>query len=285
MQQSFLLRMAWEGFLVRMFRNLSNNTGCDILSEDWDNLLILDACRYDYFRALNFIDGRLEKRISRASETVEWIKKNFSRECSDIVYVTANPRSQETDECLDNFHAVMDLSEKRWNEEFRTVLPQAVVDGVKIAKIKYPDKRIIAHFIQPHHPFITNPELYELDLGISWEHKEFKPETLWEKFVMEFSGVFPPLETYLRKRKRATKNIWTRAEAGEVDSAKLKIAYANNLVYVLKEIQDFAKSLDGRTIISADHGNLFGEYFIYKHPPSVRLEKLVEVPWFIVGGR
>jgi len=32
--------------------------GCEnVMDKDWDNLIILDACRYDIFKDVNFIDG------------------------------------------------------------------------------------------------------------------------------------------------------------------------------------------------------------------------------------
>ena len=34
------------------------------MKEDWDNLVILDACRYDMFKKLNTINGKLEYKIS-----------------------------------------------------------------------------------------------------------------------------------------------------------------------------------------------------------------------------
>ncbi len=47
------------------------------MKEDWDNLVILDACRHDAFEDLNEIKGDLEKKASKASMTVEWLEKNL----------------------------------------------------------------------------------------------------------------------------------------------------------------------------------------------------------------
>ena len=66
-----------------------------ILDEDWDNLIILDACRYDFFKEeieKRQIDGYLKKVISRGSHTLNFLKENFTEDYyNDIVYITANP--------------------------------------------------------------------------------------------------------------------------------------------------------------------------------------------------
>ncbi|MFB6182582.1 MAG: hypothetical protein ABEI78_00815, partial [Candidatus Nanohaloarchaea archaeon] len=60
-----------------------------IFDRDWDNLIVLDACRQDLYEEVN---GETESRISAGSSTKDFIKDNFSEgELSDIVYITANP--------------------------------------------------------------------------------------------------------------------------------------------------------------------------------------------------
>jgi len=51
----------------------------NIMEEEWDYLIILDACRYDYFSAFwkNYFDGELEKRVSLGSCMLEWCLKSF----------------------------------------------------------------------------------------------------------------------------------------------------------------------------------------------------------------
>ena len=69
-----------------------NADGFCIFEEDWDNLIILDACRYDFFEKLNHFQGVLEPRTSRGSKTWEFMRGNFrDRNLLDTVYVTDNP--------------------------------------------------------------------------------------------------------------------------------------------------------------------------------------------------
>jgi len=65
-----------------------------IWNKSWKYLIILDACRYDYFKRLykRYLGGWLKKVISPASETREWLMKIFRGKIYlDIVYISANP--------------------------------------------------------------------------------------------------------------------------------------------------------------------------------------------------
>lgn len=62
------------------------NRGIYILEESWDNLIILDACRYDTFKEefdKRKMKGKLEYRISRGSETSSFLLENFIKSKHD----------------------------------------------------------------------------------------------------------------------------------------------------------------------------------------------------------
>jgi hypothetical protein len=65
----------------------------NIMDKQWDYLIVLDTCRYDYFLKLfdGFLQGKLEKVYSPASCTVEWCIKSYTKNYKDVVYVSANP--------------------------------------------------------------------------------------------------------------------------------------------------------------------------------------------------
>lgn len=63
---------------------------------------------------------------------------------------------------------------------------------------------------------------------------------------------------------------------------ELKQEYENSLVFALQHIQKLVKELEGKTVITADHGEAHGEYGVRDHPHSVYIEPLVKVPWFKV---
>jgi hypothetical protein len=74
-----------------------NHNGTNVLEEDWDTLLILDACRYDTFSDVHSLPGTLNKRISVGGNTYEWLRGTFDgRDLRDTIYVTANPQLYRT---------------------------------------------------------------------------------------------------------------------------------------------------------------------------------------------
>ena len=69
-----LIRLFWNGWSM-----IFPVHGIKIMEEKWDYLIVLDACRYDYFKEYNnILEGHLEKKLSCASCTYEWLEKNFS---------------------------------------------------------------------------------------------------------------------------------------------------------------------------------------------------------------
>jgi hypothetical protein len=223
------------------------------MSEEWDNLIILDGCRYDTFHARNPYSQTAERRYSNASHTKEFLRRNFESEYLDTVYVTANPwvREYET-----KFAHVEHVWQTHWDETHRTVRPSSVVDATLDIRERYPDKRYIIHFMQPHYPFIgpTGRKIGQQASFRRW----------WRRY---------------------SASVWEQAWAGRVDVDLLKAAYAENLELALPEVQRLTEQIDGKTVVSSDHGTLFGKRVcclpidIYGHPPGIHDPELTAVPW------
>lgn len=102
----------------------------DVMAEDWTNLIILDACRYDMFedelKDNSWMDFEVEKRRSPASESRQFMRASWVRkELHDTIYVTANPHA-ETTIPDGTFHDVMPLYSEEWVDEYETVHPAIV---------------------------------------------------------------------------------------------------------------------------------------------------------------
>lgn len=126
-----------------------------VMDEDWDTLIVLDACRSDYFERVSDLAqfDEYEARISFGSHSSEWTRRNFQGgSFGDTVYVSANPHTSL--EAGDAFHHVVELWETDTDEEAGVVPPEAVKDAAIEAYAEFPDKRLIVHFMQPHGPFI-----------------------------------------------------------------------------------------------------------------------------------
>jgi hypothetical protein len=126
-----------------------------VMEEDWDNLIVLDACRADVFEDVADFDyfDEYTRKVSLGSHSSEWTERNFARrEFGDTVYVSANPHTAMIAE--DSFHELIEMRETDFDEEMQTVLPERIVDATIDAYGDHEDKRLIVHFMQPHAPFV-----------------------------------------------------------------------------------------------------------------------------------
>ena len=247
-------------------RALRGEDGIDVMAADWDTLVILDACRYDMFAGAAVptldLDGRLTCVQSKGSDSWEFMEANFAgRQLHDTVYVTANPHLHKLPE--GTFHAVVDLLETSWDDDARTVHPADAVEEALSARDVYPDKRLIVHLMQPHFPFLG-------PTGERFEH----------------SGIELHLDD---DRMSGAPNPWIGLlSEPKIDPADVIEAYRENLELALPHVERLVKSLDGKTVVTADHGNLVGErgfpvpVRMYGHPRGLPRSELLAVPWFEV---
>lgn len=139
------LRERAKLFLLRGFFKLYSHSGINVLNEDWDILIILDACRYDYFKKHNFIKGKLEKKCSLGSCTIEWVYKNFLKTYPNIVYISSNPYISNY--MLKNiigknpFGFIDEVWNYGWNDRLGTVLPDTITKRIFRNLDYFPNKK------------------------------------------------------------------------------------------------------------------------------------------------
>jgi hypothetical protein len=215
--------------------------------EDWDNLIILDACRYDIYKG---VTGReVEKRVTLGSTSSEYFGKTYSKgDYSDIVLVSANGFC--SDEMLeehagrsDVFFEKYELLKTDWDEDSKVISGESMVRDTLNAEKLFPDKRKIIHFMQPHDPFVN------------FDYMEDVPKD---------SNI---------------KNEYDLAHLGRLSKEEVVKAYKDNLRYVLEYVEELVEKMDGKTVVTADHGELLGEQGMYRHPKGLDAKALREVPW------
>ncbi|MES3518011.1 MAG: hypothetical protein PPP58_10140 [Natronomonas sp.] len=252
-----------------------HGSGLDVMAEDWDNLLLLDACRYDTFEAVNDITGDLRSVVSRGSTSYEFMRKNFAdRELHDTVYVTGNGNTERiADDVFFKIVKTYDRHERR----YRGWMPDHIREVAAEAHEAHPDKRLVVHFMQPHTPYI-GPKADRIRGQLRDEHgMEFEKMN-----VMHGSDADDPDLSFSQLR--------NAAEDGYITDDVLYDLYVENLEIVLEEVERLLEELDGRSVVSTDHGELLGDpdgWFVpkrYGHPGNVYTPELRVVPWLEVDG-
>lgn len=229
-----------------------NPDGVDIFAEDWDNLIILDAARYDEFERCCTLDGHLNKRLSRGTTSSEFVRGNFAgRILHDTVYISVNGHYARLKKELDTeLHDYIPLHD----DEFRdaadglTTHPETVTEQALRANERYPKKRLMIHYLQPHQPF----------LGSSAEN------------LQHGHGLIDTIQQ------------------NNMSLHELRLYYRENLELVLDQVAVLGRELQGKTVVTADHGEMLGEQLSilpiqeFGHWDGMYTDELLEVPWFIM---
>jgi hypothetical protein len=108
---------------------------------------------------------------------------------------------------------------------------------------------VIAHYLQPHCPFIPAPELSK---GIGRD--EFgDPE--W-------------------------RDVWQKVRFGDLSKEEAWDGYRANLEIAMDEVELLLANVDAdRAVVTSDHGNSLGTWGVYGHPPGMPMDCLRVVPW------
>jgi hypothetical protein len=228
--------------------------GTNVFEREWDVLVVLDACRADLLRAVA-PDVVEEVRTVRSvgSSSSEWLVNTFRDhpETGQTVMVTGNTW---TDRYLDaDAFAVLDEVWKyAWDDDLGTVPARAVTDRGIVAAREHDPERLVVHYMQPHHPFVADP-IADAGMARTSDHS---------------SGVNP----------------WVLLRRGEVTTERVWEAYETTLRAVLPEVETLVAGVEGRVAVTADHGNLFGEWGLYGHPMHTPVPALLAVPWAETTG-
>lgn len=252
-------------------------SGIEVMDQDWDYLIILDACRYDSFKKVNNIGGELKKVISKGSHSLEFCEKNFKgKKFHDTVYVTANGYGAQTTEGV--FHELIFTDDRQETSEVdilhsssEGMAPETVYNSAQDAYETYPNKRLIVHFMQPHDPFY-GPTAEELRKRVE------------EDGLKVISRDPKKIEEYDISNENVVSSLAGAAKKGYISHSELNEVYCENLDIVLEYVEKLSKLLIGKVVITADHGELLGEHGIVGHPKYRYFKELREVPWLTIDS-
>jgi len=235
-------------------RGKFNSRGTGIFDLDWDNLILLDACRYDVFREAVELPGELSSRHTLGSRTPEFVRANFTGEHRyDTVYVSENGwyRKLRAEIDAEMYQSVL-LSDDHFPTRHRKTTETA-----KDLANEYPEKRILVHYLPPHHPYYG-----------------------------------PLADEYFPDKETQFDALFKRIRIGELDISDeaLRTMYAENLERIIPYVTELIDNFTGKTVVSADHGEFLGQRSSpipikeYGHLPTTYTEELTRVPWHVHNG-
>lgn len=269
----------------------------DILKEDWQYLIIFDACRFDYFKKhyINYFQGKLEKRRSSGTWTLEWLEKNFTDYYANIAYISSTSfcDSRKPAKLLGHHfdpkkHFVKIYN--TWNPKENTGLYVTPPDSVnKIARkaiMSHPNWRFIIHYFQPHLPTLENEKELRGKLMKSdkfyTQKKKNKSKKYFNRILNHIFGnafIWKMSEFYGIEPMIYEEAVWReKGKNGYIDG------YEENLKIVMESAKKLIEHLPpGKVVITADHGEMLGERNFFGHGEHMpRCSKLLDVPWMEV---
>lgn len=225
--------------------------GRNVYEQDWDLLVVLDACRVDAIQEIedeySFLDNPGSIR-SVASSSKGWHKKTFSdkhyEKIKNTVLVSGNGYADVVRD--QPFLAFVSAFENQWDDEIGTVPAESVTDLAIQAGREYCNQRerMVVHYMQPHDPSVPDP--------LSEFNQDGKRTSAWHR---------------VRHRELQRERVWE--------------SYVENLRYVLDSVEVLLENIDASdVVISADHAEAIGEYGVYNHPNGLPLSCLRDVPWY-----
>lgn len=274
----------------------------EFVSRDEFALVILDACRYDFFEKTyeTYLRGELTRAWSPANQTPVWVPQTWPGSY-DLTYVSANPFVSKFEYNIDDieydasehFTEVIEAWNFGWDQEFQTTPPEPVTDSALKVAANSSKTRLVVHYIQPHIPYIGEDRLEQLFIDAANETADVTNEQR-RKFLEERSEI--TVEEAIKynvawgdKQKHDIdvpehKGLMKLIQNGEVTDEDLRAAYQGNLLRVLEEVGRLATRLECPVVVTSDHGDLLGEGGKYMHDRTDEVANpiLREVPWLYV---
>lgn len=227
-----------------------------IFEKDWDVLCILDACRLDLMEDVapeyDFLDN-IDSIYSVGATSPMWLENTFGpmsdQTLAKTAYVTGNPWSGRLNIGLDSLGIFDEYWRTTWDDEVGYQPPRPLTDrAINVWRQRDDISRLIVHYMQPHVPFVNNPDLTR-EMGVTEKTPGEKP-------------------------------IWNKVRDDEADRDRVWAAYKENLRFVLNDIALFRQNIDAETfVVSSDHGNAMGELGQAGHEYGTLVQSVCEVPW------
>ena len=252
--------------------------GKNIYSESWDLLIILDACRVDALAEVKdeyeFLED-VSSIQSVGSTSKEWVERTFigeyASEVSETTYITANGYSHhlEADRGDPLDYAVFSDSYLKSSIDWERFIKDSTVDTSDF-------ERFISVFDLDGLPYSDHTRAENLtDVTIECG-RTFSPNQCIVHYMQPHAPYIGRNKQDLAEHESDPFGYLQRG--GDYDT--VWNAYLDNLRYVLDHVGVLLSNYSADTVvITADHGDLFGEWGLYNHGPGILQPDLRTVPW------
>jgi len=197
-----------------------------IETADWELLCVYDACRVDAFT--QYWD--CTPVLSPAINSEEWLRSvwlDSDSDWTDVTYVSGNPFTEKIngfEECVGSLIQA-DTDDDVWDDRLHTPLPSKIAE---IAQAQ--DPPIVAHFMQPHAPFIGNVK-YDINRTRDVDLVDLRPDEIKQN------------------------DVWHALNKcdGFVTKDFVRTAHVENMKFVWNQTESLRRSFS-RVLATADHG-------------------------------
>lgn len=252
--------------------------GTNVFERQWDALLILDTCRVDAMRAVadeyDFIES-IGSITSVGSSSFEWVNNTFRTQYESEIHDTAY------------------LSQNSF-------IDQTVGKGGTTGKASLPFEPSGFNMVDPEDfEYIEHLWRAEFDNSSKWTVSgeavsRTSPRYATERAIEAGRTRDPdrlmvhymyPHDPYVLADEKLQPRFDAALKSGAATREEVWQAYLDNLRFVLDEVELLLENLDReKVVITADHGEAFGEYMFYRHPPACPIPTVRRVPWVETTG-
>jgi len=260
--------------------NAFRTRGTNVFDREWDALIVLDTARVDAIQLVedeyDFIN-EVNSIWSVGGASAEWLARTFDKQHAAEIQNTAFLSAQS------HVQGILDTRVQKTDRNQRIpvkalrLIPTIELEDV--GKVEYLFKNETIGEEGPFgHTEGNTPPRYVTERGIAVgrEHN-------FERLMLQYHQPHTPWFSQALKEGRSLEyheyDWWNYYyETGDVES--IWDAYMSDLRYVLDDIEILLDNLDAeKVVITADHGEAFGEFGILGHKLGSLHPQIRKVPW------